>query len=46
MAIKRLAEWGPYFGEGELGAYDEPFNSYCMGLSLPNEPAYEIKTDE
>jgi hypothetical protein len=45
MAIRRVAEWGPYFGDGELGAYDEPFNSYCKGLSIPNEPVYDLKTD-
>jgi hypothetical protein len=46
MAIRRVAVWGPYFGEGELGAFDEPFNSYGMGLSLPGEPVYQLQIND
>ena len=42
IAIKRIAEWGPYFGEGELGAWDEPFNSNGNGLSMPDEEGYQL----
>lgn len=48
-AIRRVAEWGPYFGDGELGAWDEPFNEYGMCLSIPDndEPvAFDIKPNE
>jgi hypothetical protein len=45
IAIKRVAEWGPYFGEGELGAWDEPFNSNLNGYSMPDGPGYQLTAD-
>lgn len=40
VAIKRLAGWGPYFGEGELGAWDEPFNNNGNCTSMLDEQGY------
>ena len=45
-AIKRVPEWGPNFGEGELAAWDEPFNSPLNGVSMLDEGSYDIEINE
>jgi hypothetical protein len=41
-----VAKWGPYFGEGELGAWQEPFNETDYGLSMTYEQGYQLNTYE
>ncbi len=42
MAIRRCPEWGPYFGEGELGAVEDDFNEDEHCISMSEESGYNI----
>ncbi len=44
MAIRRCPEYGPYFGEGALGADEDDFNEEenCVSISEDEETVYKI----
>jgi hypothetical protein len=41
-AIKCRKDWGPYFGNVELSAFDEPFNKENACRSYTNDSGYNI----
>ena len=42
FAIKNSEMWGPYFGNGELGADNDDFNEELACVSLTGESVYDI----